>query len=171
MKKIYLLFLSFICLCSMSVFAESPCDSEIQVKKPTPCEKPCQKPCQKPCTNPCEKPAAANPCASDCFLCTNKNMNSLFNEMNLSETQMCTAMKIQEKYEQETLSLNERIQCEKQALCKLEQTCAKGSEIRKQKRLIKKLEKKKKEICKCYEEQFKAIISNDQKKIYNKCKK
>ncbi len=176
MKKICL-FLSFICLCSTAVFAQSPCDNEIPVQKThsyeNPCPNDCKKGCTKPCQNPCAKPESMSCCPSrsECFLCTKKNMNSLFREMNLSEAQICTAMKIQGKYEQEVLSLDERLQCEKQNLYRLEQTCTKGSEMRKQKRLIKKLEKKKKEICKCYENQFKATISNDQKKIYNKCKK
>lgn len=174
MKKLYLLFLSFICFCSLSAFADSPCDKEIQKAPSRNCQKPCTKqyqrtyqtPCQKPCEKPCPKAPSCNK-----FLCTNADMNTLFKNMNLSSTQVCNAEKIQSKYEQEVLSLNERLQCEREKLCQLEQTCAKGSELRKQKRLIKKLEKKKKEICKCYEKQFKATLSSTQQKAYRKYKK
>lgn len=176
MKKLYLLFLSFICLCSLSAFADSPCDKEIKKVPSTNCQKPCTKqyqrtyqtPCKKPCEKPC--PKAYTPSCNK-FLCTNADMNTLFKNMNLSSTQVCNAQKIQSKYEQEVLSLNERLQCEREKLCQQEQTCAKGSEIRKQKRLIKKLEKKKKEICKCYEKQFKATLSSMQQKAYRKYKK
>lgn len=185
MKKLYLLFLSFICLCSLSAFADSPCDREMS-KAPvaqyqTPCQKHCHKQCQKsckkcqtpaqtPCQTPCQKQYTP-PCSSDRFLCTNANMNTLFSNMNLSSTQICNAEKIQSKYAQEVLSLNERIQCEKEKLCQLENSCAKWNDKRKQKKLIKKLEKKKKEICKCYEKQFKATLSSMQIKAYKKYRK
>lgn len=148
MKRLFLLFICVVCLCSLSSFANSHYSTE----------------------NNCEK-SYKQPGPTSCFLCTNANMNTLFKQINLCETQICNAMKIQSKYEQEVLSLNERIECEKAALCKLEQNCSNGSEIRKQKRLIKKLEKKKKEICKCYEKQFKATLSKDQERAYNKNKK
>ena len=45
-----------------------------------------------------------------------------------SEAQICNAGKIQDKYEQEVLSLEERIQCENQKLCQLERNCAKKVE-------------------------------------------
>lgn len=174
MKKLYLLFLSFICLCSLSAFADSPCDKEIKKVPSTNCQKPCTKQYQRtyqtPCQQPCQK-TYTQPCSCNKFLCTNADMNTLFKNMNLSSSQICNAEKIQSKYEQEVLSLNERIQCEREKLCKLEQTCAKGSELRKQKRLIKKLEKKKKEICECYEKQFKATLSSMQQKAYRKYKK
>lgn len=156
MKKLFVLFLSFICLCSLSVFADTPCDKETKQTPRTFCEKPCEKEIEPTC---------------DKFLCTNQDMEYLFCNMHLSETQICNAKKLQSKYEQEVLSLNERIDCEKQKLCQLEKTCAKGSQIRKQKRLINKLEKKKKEICKCYEDQFKSTLSNTQKSAYRKYKK
>lgn len=182
MKKLYLLFLSFICLCSLSAFADSPCDKEVKTMPSTNCQKPCakqykrtyQSPCQKTCKKPCQEPCEKTytpPCPSNKFLCTNADMNTLFKNMNLSSSQICNAEKIQSKYEQEVLSLNDRLQCEREKLCQLEQTCAKGSELRKQKRLIKKLEKKKKEICECYEKQFKATLSSIQQKAYRKYKK
>lgn len=159
MKKICLLFMCIVCLCSLSSYA----DMSYATKTNTNCEKPCT-------PNPCQK-SYQTPCPSSCFLCTSANMNTLFKQMKLCDTQICNAMKIQDKYVQEVLSLNERIECEKATLCRLEQNCAKGSEIRKQKRLIKKLEKKRKEICKCYEKQFKATLSSDQQRLYNKYKK
>ena len=69
------------------------------------------------------------------------------------------------------LSLTERIECENQKYCQMKENCAKASELRKQKRLIRKLEKKRKEICKCYEKEFKTTLSKDQQKAYNKYKK
>ncbi len=160
MKKINLLFLSIICLCSLCAFADSPCDQEkTYTNKPA---------CTKPCPKPCEQNPYTKTCASECFLCTNTNINSLFSQIGLSETQICTAMKIQEKYELEVLSLNERIQCEKQNLNLAKQRCAKYCEIMKQKRSIKKLEKEKKKICKNYECQFKSLLSDQQKKAYKK---
>lgn len=163
MKKLCLLFMCVVCLCSLSSYADNHCSKQQNLKPKTNCEKPCT-------PNPCEK-TYQTPCSSSCFLCTKANINTLFKQMNLCETQICNAMKIQGKYEQEVLSLNERIECEKATLCQLEKSCTKASEIRKQKRLIKKLEKKKKEICKCYEKQFKATLSTDQQKLYNKYKK
>lgn len=163
MKKICLLFMCVVCLCSLSSYANGQYTRNYQMQQKPACEKPC-----KP--NPCEK-ECPTPCPSSCFLCTNANMNTLFKQMNLCDTQICNAMKIQGKYEQEVLSLNERIECEEENLCRLEETCAKYSDIRKQKSLIKKLEKKKKEICECYEKQFKATLSQDQQRLYNKYKK
>lgn len=155
MKKLYVLFLSFACLCTLSCFAE--------VKNPqTQSQK---QDCAKPCPQNYQQPS------SECFLCTNQKACELFKKMSLSETQICTAMKIQDKYALEVLSLNERIQCEEEALCRLEANCAKSSDIHKQKRLIKNLKKERKEICKCYENQFKSILSDPQKHAYNKYKK
>ena len=161
MKKVCFLFMCIVCLCSLSSYADSHYAN--QGNQMTKCEK-------TSTPNPCQK-SYQTPCPSSCFLCTNANMNTLFKQMNLCDTQICNAMKIQDKYSQEVLSLNERIECEKATLCKLEQTCTKKGEIRKQKSLIKKLEKKKKEICKCYEKQFKATLSSDQQRLYNKYKK
>ena len=162
MKKLFLLFICVVCLCSLSSFANSHYSNKNNYQQKTNCEKPCQQ-------KPCEK--NYNTSSSNCFLCTNVNTNTLFKQINLCDTQICNAMKIQSKYEQEVLSINERINCEKEALCKLERNSCSGSEIRKQKRLIKKLEKKKKEICKCYEKQFKVTLSKDQERLYNKYKK
>lgn len=166
MKKLYLLLLSFICFCSLSAFAQSNTCCEKQIKPSTSCEKPCPTKCSDSCKSNC-----IHSFKNQCFLCTKNDMNSLFRCMNLSEAQICNAGKIQDKYEQEVLSLEERIQCENQKLCQLERNCAKKGDIRKQKRLIKKLEKKKREICKCYEQQFKATLSSQQIRAYNKNKK
>ncbi len=155
MKKFYLLFLSFICLCSSSVFADSPCDREMRTQPTQNCEKPCQKN---------NIPVNEN----SCFLCTNANMETLFCNMNLSETQICNAEKIQDKYEQEVLSISERIDCENAKYRQLKQACAKWNELHKQKSLIRKLEKKRKQICECYEKEFKTTLSRDQIRTYNK---
>ena len=66
---------------------------------------------------------------------------------------------------------NEQIECECAKLNDLKANCAKYNDIRKQKNVIKKLKKTKKEICDCYEKQFKALLSDSQKKKYNKYKK
>lgn len=180
MKKIYLLFLTLMCLCSLSVYADSPCDNEMGVSPRTgsACEKPCPKPCEKTYTTPCQKPCEpkcpqtyTRECNSECFLCTNKNMNSMYSELNLSETQICTTMKIQDKYNLEVLSINERIACEEENLNRLAASCTKGKQFRDQKNLIKDLKKKRKEICKCYEKQFEAILSDPQKRAYRKYKR
>ena len=161
MKKIYVLLMSFACLSIANAFADSPCDSEMPKQQTRTIQ-------QQNCDKPCEKPVQ---CPSECFLCTGKNINDLFEEICLSETQACTALKIQEKYEVEVLSVNEQIECEGAKLNEMKSNCAKYSEIRKQKNVIKKLEKTKKEICKCYEKQFKSLLSDVQKKKYNKYKK
>ena len=182
MKKLYLLILSFLCLCASSAFANSPCDSEMKswswqnwkMANHGNCQKPCKSPCKKSCQTPCESKCPqtySNPCSTDAFLCTNQDINYLFTQMNLSETQKCTAMKIQDKYDQEVLSLNERIQCEEENMNSLKRNCAKRSQLRKQNRTIKDLKKKRKEICKCYEKEFKTILSDPQRKAYNKYKK
>ena len=87
MKKVYLLLLSFAFLCSLSGFANSPCDSEMKMQPKTQTSVPCQKPCNKPCEKPSPQ-AYVKPCSSECFLCTNKNMKTLFTQMRLSETQI-----------------------------------------------------------------------------------
>ena len=184
MKKIYFLFLSFICLSCLSVYADSPCDSEMQKTSKSTCPRchkqhkyytyaptktsSCQKPCEKMYNPP---PTPSFDSCSSSFLCTKRDMKSLFRCMNLSETQICNAQKIQNKYEQEVLSLNERIKCENEKYYELKNNCSKNSELRKQKRLIKKLEKKRKEICKCYEKQFEVTLSSMQRKAYRKAKK
>ena len=175
MKKLSILFLSFVCLSSLSVFANSPCDSEMakrtyQTNKTMPQKRTYQyyyKTQQQPCQKQCDKPKST----CNYFLCTNADMNTLFTNMCLSETQICNAEKINDKYNQEVLSLTERIECENQKYCQMKENCAKASELRKQKRLIRKLEKKRKEICKCYEKEFKTTLSKDQQKAYNKYKK
>ena len=178
MKKLHLLFLSFICLCCSLAFADSSYNTTMTKNCKTPTNVQRQKMyyyynkaqnqnCQKPVEKQCETPQAS----CEKFLCTCADMNTLFKNMCLSETQICNAQKINDKYKQEVLSLCERIDCENAKYRQLEQNCAKKSELRKQKRLIKKLEKKKKEICECYEKQFKVTLSKDQKKAYNKYKK
>lgn len=183
MKKIYLLLLSFVCLSVLSAFAGAPCDNERGYSKTwqgcqKPCEKPCQKsysqPCEKSCAKPCAKPCEkdiAPVCAADCFLCTNKNADTLLSQMHLSNTQLCTAQKINEKYQLEVMSLNERLNCEYENRGALKRSCAKRSELRASKRIIKDLKKERKKICDCYEKQFKAILSDPQKKVYKKLKK
>ena len=161
MKKIYVLFMTFACLSIANVFADSPCDNEMPNQNTRTMQ---QQNCQKPCDAPL-------PFRSECFLCTNKNIEDLINEVGLSDTQACTTMKLQEKYEQEVYSLNERICCEEKTLAQLEATCSKWSDRHKQKRLIKRLENDKKKICKCYEEQFKTTLSPDQIREYNRAKK
>ena len=163
MKKIYLL-LSFIFLFTASAFATTNCNS--------PCD------CHKQTYNSTyqENTTSSDACnclntLNNCFLCTKTNKDNLFKQMNLSSTQICAANKIQDKYEQEIYSLEERIKCEQENLCKLKSNCSKKSDIRRQKRKIKDLEKKRKEICKCYQEQFKSMISKEQYKIYKQYKK
>lgn len=159
MKKIYLLLLTFVCLSGVNVYAASPCDGEMNVM-----------PSRSTCTRPCEATPPA-PCTSENFLCTCKNMNALFRCIGLSETQICTATKIQDKYDTEVLSLNEKIKCEENKLSQLKKTCATGMDIRKQKNVIKKLKKERNKICKCYEKQFKALLSDMQIKKYKKALK
>jgi hypothetical protein len=176
MKKIYLLILMSFCLCSLCAYAESPCDKEMPMKPKSECVKPCEKPSCKSCL---KKAPAQNELkcpqnytsSEECFLCTGKNIKEVFKNASLSETQICNAMKIQEKYNTEVLSLNEKITCEEEKLSKLKKNCSSKSELRKQKKLLKDLNKKKKEICNCYENQFKALLSDSQKKSYNKFKR
>ena len=163
MKKLNVLLLSFICLCSLSAFADHNFEYQKQQM---------QKSCAKPCpTTKTTCPQTLQRPRSECFLCTDKNMCTLFSQMKLSNIQICTAQKLQDKYDLEVYSLNDRIKCEEESLCRMEANCCKSSEIRKQKRLIKKLKKERKKICKCYEKQFKSLLSSDQKKSYRKYKK
>ncbi len=152
MKKISLLILTFVCFISMNAFADN-----------------CKTPCPAP--NPCPKKVYTRPCPKDTFLCTNKEKDELLKCLGLSETQMCTTEKIQDKYELETLSINERIKCEEQNLNHLKKQCASKGDMRKVKNTIKELKKERKEICKCYEKQFLAILSDEQRKAYKNYKK
>ncbi len=164
MKKLYLLFLALTCLSAANAFAESPCDNmqpqTINQRMKNKCSQPCEQIQKKDCQTQ----------VSECFLCTKAHTATLFKQLGLSDSQICTAMKIQEKYEQEVLSLNEKLHCEKVKLYQMNKNCAKKSEIWKQKHEVKKLKKAKKEICEYYEKQFKAILSGPQKKCYNKYK-
>ena len=156
MKKIGLLILCVSILASMQVLAD--CDK---------CEKPENK-CQK-AEQTCPQTYETNTCNK--FLCTNSDIETIFDETGLSDSQICTAKKLQEKYEQETLSVNDRITYEENVLNEYQATCASNSEIRAQKRKIKKLKKTRNEICRCYEKQFKSILSDGQRRAYNKYRK
>ena len=96
MKKIGFYILCVSILASAQVFAED---------------------CSKPCSTPeesCPQEYETNTC--DKFLCTDSDIETIFDETGLSESQICTARKIQEKYEQEALSVNDRIQYEENVL-------------------------------------------------------
>ncbi|MBQ9245101.1 hypothetical protein IJ182_02410 [bacterium] len=165
MKKIGLLFLSITVLSTMNVFAASNCNDCPSKKQAY------SAPYQKPCEKPCEKKMYTRPCPVDTFLCTGKDKDKMYKCLNLTDTQICTADKINDKYEIEVLSLNEKIKCENKRLYDLKQTCYDKKEYRKIKRNLKNLKKERKEICKCYEKQFKAILSNQQIREYRKYKK
>ena len=158
MKKVLLFTLCILCLNINTVFATDNSNCNKQEPVNNECPKPCPQ-VYKDANN------------SECFLCSNQTLNSLAKCMNLSEAQLCNAYKLQEKYEQEVYSLNERICCEERTLAQLEATCSKWSDKHKQKSLIKKLNRDKKKICKCYEEQFKTTLSQDQIREYNRAKK
>ena len=149
LKKIFLLILSLIFLCSLCVFAAS-----------NDCNK--KQKCEKSYSQTYEQ------CLTECFLCTEKTMASAFSGMNLSSNQICNAKKMQEKYEQEVLSVEEKIQCEEEKLNELKEKCTSDSTIRKQKRRIKELKKTRKEICERYQKEFKSTLSSDQEKTYKK---
>ncbi len=164
MKKIGLLIFSII-LASLCAFAD--CNQPNAPVREWYTISP-QKSCEKPCDNPCEKKMYTRECPKDTFLCTGKEIDELFKCIGLSETQICNAKKLQDKYETEVLSLNERIKCENKNLSDLKRSCNKGSEYRKTKRTIKDLKKERKKICKCYEKQFKETLSDEQRHAYNK---
>lgn len=147
MKKIGVIILCTILLVSLKAIGEEDC-----VKKETICPQTYE-------TNNCNK-----------FLCSKSDIETIFYETGLSDSQICTARKLQEKYEQETLSVNDRLTYEQNVLNEYYKTCVKNSDIRKQKRKIKNLNKTKKDICKCYEKQFKVMLSDAQRKVYNKYK-
>ncbi len=158
MKKILLFTLCILCLNLNTAFATHDSNCNKQPSTISECPKPCPQTYKE-----------AN--RTDCFLCSGKTLHELTKCMNLSEAQLCNAYKLQEKYEQEVYSLNERICCEEKTLAKLEATCSKWSDRHKQKSLIKKLNRDKKKICKCYEDQFKTTLSADQIREYNRAKK
>jgi hypothetical protein len=91
MKKFCLLITALFCCVSMNTFAEDNCNA--------PCPKPA--PCETPKPAPCEKKMYTRPCPVETFLCTGKSKDCLFDASNLSESQLCTANKIQDKYEVE----------------------------------------------------------------------
>lgn len=153
MKKVGLLVLAIIVLCSLYAFAapDECCKKQkAEPKKETKC------------------PQKSVDCLDECFLCTEKNMKSVFSGMNLSSAQICNAQKIQEKYELEIYSLEEKIQCEMEKLTDLKKKCSSKFDLNKQRRVIKNLEKTKKKICNCYQEEFKATLSKEQEKIYKR---
>ncbi len=173
MKKIGLLIFSIVFLSTISAFAD--CGQQNQPVKQwyTMLQ---QKNCDSPqiaenCNNPCEKELYTRPCPVDTFLCTNKDKEELYKCLGLSDTQICTADKINDKYETEVLSLNERIKCEQKSLYDMKKACNKGSDYRKTKSKIRELKKERKEICKRYEKKFKAILSDNQRHKYNKYKR
>ena len=176
MNKIKILVLALLCISTLNVYADVNCN-KTPVKKtytysPLPAKQNnCSKPAEKSCDKPCPQPVYTRECPAETFLCTGKERTSLFKCMNLSETQICNAEKLQDKYETEVLSLNERIQCEKKKLYQMKKACTKGSEYRKTKREIRRLKKERNKICKCYEKQFKTTLSDQQIKEYKRYKK
>ena len=176
MKKIGLLMLLILLTGMLTVQADN-CNSNPPVRKmytytPMPKKQPCNKPVQTPCEKPCSpEPVYSRACPADTFLCTGKEKNAMFKCLKLSETQICNADKLQDKYETEVLSLNERIQCEKKKLYEMKKACTKGSEYRRTKREIKRLKKERNKICECYEKQFKVTLSSEQIKEYKRYKK
>ena len=116
----------------------------------------------------CPQTRETNKCNK--FLCTDSDMETIFDEIGLSDSQICTTMKIQEKYEQETISVNDRLLYEENVLNEYIATCADNRDKRNQKKKIKNLKKTRDEICKCYEQQFKTILSKGQKSAYSKYK-
>ncbi len=125
--------------------------------------------CEFPVKNICPQTYEQNQC--DKFLCTNSDIEDIFHETGLSDSQICTARKLQEKYELETLSVNDRLEYEENVLNEYINTCADNNCIREQKKKIKNLKKTRNDICKCYEKQFKVMLSNAQRKAYNKYRK
>lgn len=125
--------------------------------------------CETENKNVCPQTYETNSCNK--FLCTNSDIEEIFEQTGLSDSQICTARKLQEKYELETLSVNDRLNYEENVLNEYAATCAEGSDIRAQKRKIKNLKKTRNDICKCYEKQFKVILSQGQRKAYNKYRK
>ena len=156
MKKFYVVLFSIMCFTTVNVLADAPCTSEEEWIA---------------AQNGCEAEERTPVCNSECFLCTDKNYDCLFQELGLDDIQRCSAMKIQEKYEQETLSINEAIQCEKDKLKQMKAGCCKYFDLKKQKRVIKNLKNERQKICDCYEKQFKMILSDNQRSAYNKYKK
>ena len=176
MKKIGLLIFSVICLSSLCAYSDchtgnAPIKQWYTIPAQKSCDKACEKLAEKPCNKPCEKEMYTRTCPVDTFLCTNKGKEDLYKCIGLSDSQICTADKINDKYETEVLSLNEKIKCEQKKLYDMKKACTKGSEYRHTKREIRKLKKERKEICKCYEKQFKTILSDNQRRAYNKYKK
>ena len=149
MKKIGIFILCAMLLASLQVIAEDNCETKKQNTCPQTYE-----------TNKCDK-----------FLCTNSDIETIFQETGLSDSQICTARKLQEKYELETLSVSDRLGYEENVLNEYYATCANNSDIKSQKKKIKNLNKTRKDICKCYEKQFKVMLSDAQRKAYNKYRK
>lgn len=118
------------------------------------------------CAPECPQALKSDKCSR--FLCTDSEIEDVFNRTGLSAQQVCSASKLQEKYAQETLSINERINYEENILNEMKSSCSKNSEIREQKKKINNLEKKRKQICRCYENQFKTMLSPQQWKKYKK---
>ena len=151
MKKTGIFILCAILIASMQAFADN---------------------CSKDCDNTCPKEVEMCPNNdlnnNNCFLCTNSDMEIVFKETGLSDSQICTARKLQEKYEQETLSVNDRLEYEENVLNEYNATCANKSDIRSQKKKINDLKKTKNDICKCYQKQFKVMLSDAQRKEYKK---
>lgn len=188
MKKIYYVFVLIAFVCGLNAFANAPCDNEQgYTRSGASCQKPCPKPytakkctnpcpvtqsnlCEKPCPNGC--PEKVTPvCTGDNFLCTGKDKHSLYQCLNLSATQVCTAEKINDKYQLEVLSLNERLDCEYRNRGALKQNCTKRCDLRASKKVINDLKKERRKICECYEKEFKNILSEEQIKSYKKYKK
>lgn len=188
MKKFYSVIMTFLCLAGSAVFAAAPCDSEQGYNQNAmPCVKPasqpytaknCSKPCpvkkkdlcEKPCPNGC--PDEVTPvCTGDNFLCTGKDKHSLYQCLKLSATQVCTAEKINDKYQLEVLSLNERLNCEYRKKAEMKQKCASRKDLRASRKVINDLKKERRKICECYEKEFKNILSEQQIKSYKKFKK
>ena len=149
MKKFYAIICCLLCFISMSAFADCCSDKTKTIFENTPMET-------------CQNNPECN------FLCYCIKKCDLYKKLCMSETQKCRADKIQANYEFDTLSIREKIKCEEEVLSALMKKCACESEIKAQKKIIKALKKDLKKTCKCYDKEFKAMLSERQTKQYKK---
>ena len=149
MKKLVLSIFCLFCIASLNAFADCSRQSVVVPVSKTPLET-------------CQDNQECN------FLCWCLKKCDLYKSLGLSKTQICRADKIQDNYEFDTLSLREKLKCEEETLSNLLKRCACDKEVKAQKKKIKALKKDLKKTCKCYSDEFKALLSDSQTKQYKK---
>ncbi|MDD3237232.1 MAG: hypothetical protein PHV37_03965 [Candidatus Gastranaerophilales bacterium] len=179
MKKLSVMLCTFVLLSAASYAAcplnncatpkAAPC---CETPKPTACEAP--KPCcdsPEPCCQD-DKPTCCNTpdpvVIKQESCCWGLSQTDLFKKLCLDKCQMDKACCLYNKYKCDVKELKEQLKCKQDKLCEMVKCGASCCDIKQQKKDIKCLKKDIKEKWATYQDDFKCMLTKDQKKNFNK---